>query len=291
MIIKSRPKAIRGKIDAEGIVERPTALLVRVSINYGGTLYDLFQLSSPIVVIVHNNQDQIAWATAIWDSMFCSPNEPFTKVEQGSWHILAEAINLKFSKDTGRGLTKENLEFLYWKLTSSDLRSDSDPIVTWTQFAKEKLCPIPTMQEKDCFTFWKWVYSNLKLIIHNLGGMWQKGFIEGFVHKAHVHAKLSLSTNGTFILRFSDSMLGGISVAFVENGKVQHIAPNTRKELDARDLRERLRALEELKFLYPNIPKANVCEFPQIQATRKLWGDYIFPISADMLPTSLNAPS
>lgn len=288
MIIRRRPRAYGARADAEGIVEKPTALLARASIHYGVTQYHLFQLSMPIVVIVHNNQDQIAWAAAIWDSVFCSPNDPYNKVEQGSWHALANAINAKFKKDVTRGLTEENMEFLYWKLTSSDLQANPDPIITWTQFARDRLRPVPTMNDRDCFTFWQWVYASLKLINHNLSGMWQNGLIEGFIHKHHVQAKLGTSQNGTFILRFSDSMTGAISVAFVENGIVKHIAPNDRKELDARDLPDRLRALEDLKYFYPNIPKEVVQKFHKKPTNKPLCGDYIFPVSVETLPDLLS---
>lgn len=66
-----------------------------------------------MVVIVHGNQDPHAWATVTWDNAFAEPGRvPFNVPDKVPWRNVAEALNMKFSAATGRGLTEESLTFL-----------------------------------------------------------------------------------------------------------------------------------------------------------------------------------
>jgi len=69
------------------------------------------------------------------------------------------------------------------------------------------------------FTFWEWFYSILKLTKDWLQGQWKDRLIHGFVSKAQAQEWLMKSCNGTFLLRFSDSELGGITIAWVAEEK------------------------------------------------------------------------
>lgn len=242
--------------------------------------YITFELSFPIVITVHNSQDPSAWATIFWDNAFCT--DPYTKVEDGPWLLLAEALNAKFEQEIGRGLSAENLQCLFEKLCNippnSKIIPDQSTVITWCQFSKDRL------PGRD-FTYWEWLYAAMKLIRHCLASIWQKGYVEGFIHKSTAEAKLLPCQNGTFLLRFSDSELGAISIAYVEDGFVNHIAPNNRKELESRDLVTRIRGLDDLHYIYPNVQKNVLVEFQTIPVkTRK--GDYIQPITVDRLPST-----
>ena len=48
-----------------------------------------------------------------------------------------------------------------------------------------------------------------------MGRLWKEGFIMGFVTKQAVEKMLEQQQNGCFILRFSDSELGGVVIAYV----------------------------------------------------------------------------
>lgn len=73
----------------------------------------MWNLSLPVVVIVHGNQDPHAWATVTWDNAFAEPGRvPFNVPDKVPWRNVAEALNMKFSAATGRGLSEESLTFL-----------------------------------------------------------------------------------------------------------------------------------------------------------------------------------
>lgn len=73
----------------------------------------VWNLSLPVVVIVHGNQDPHAWATVTWDNAFAEPGRvPFNVPDKVPWRNVAEALNMKFSAATGRGLSEESLTFL-----------------------------------------------------------------------------------------------------------------------------------------------------------------------------------
>lgn len=62
---------------------------------------------------MHGNQDPHAWATVTWDNAFAEPGRvPFNVPDKVPWRNVAEALNMKFSAATGRGLSEESLTFL-----------------------------------------------------------------------------------------------------------------------------------------------------------------------------------
>ena len=80
--------------------------------------------------------------------------------------------------------------------------------VTWSQFNRE---PLPGRN----FTFWEWFYAVLKLTKDWLQGPWKARLIIGFISKQKSQEWLMMKPNGTFLLRFSDSEVGGITIAWV----------------------------------------------------------------------------
>ena len=84
-------------------------------------------------------------------------------------------------------------------------------MLTWSQFCKE------TLPDRS-FTFWEWFYRILLLTSNHMQRLWKEGYIMGFVAKqAAENLLLQKGTQGTFLLRFSDSELGGITIAYVKN--------------------------------------------------------------------------
>lgn len=57
-------------------------------------------------------------------------------------------------------------------------------------------------------TFWDWFYAAMKLTKDYLAEPWNKGRIAGFIAKDQAERLLYASPPGTFLLRFSDSILG-----------------------------------------------------------------------------------
>lgn len=76
-------------------------------------MFKIWNLSLPVVVIVHVNQYSQAWATVTWDNAFSTFNRvPFCVPDKVPWINVAETLNKKFQSTTGRGLSQESLIFL-----------------------------------------------------------------------------------------------------------------------------------------------------------------------------------
>ena len=58
----------------------------------------------------------------------------------------------------------------------------------------------------------------MKLTREHLRGPWVDGSILGFVGRTQAEEMLAATSAGTFLLRFSDSELGGITIAWVHTG-------------------------------------------------------------------------
>lgn len=124
--------------------------------------------------------------------------------------------------------------------------------ITWSQFCKE---PIP----ERSFTFWEWFFAIMKLTREHLRNLWKDDRIMGFVHKKTAEEMLLKCQPGTFLLRFSDSELGGVTIAWLEikDGVPQVIMlqPFLAKDFAIRSLADRIQDLQQLVTLYPNILK------------------------------------
>ncbi|XP_006777848.1 PREDICTED: signal transducer and activator of transcription 5B-like [Myotis davidii] len=119
-------------------------------------------------------------------------------------------MKFKAEVQSNRGLTKENLVFLAQKLfssSSSHLEDYSSMSVSWSQFNRENL---PGRN----YTFWQWFDGVMEVLKKHLKPHWNDGAILGFVNKQQAHDLLINKPDGTFLLRFSDSEIGGITIAW-----------------------------------------------------------------------------
>lgn len=246
---------------SESVTEEKCAVLFSctVGLNPAGTTMRLQVLSLPIVVIVHGNQDNNAKATVLWDNAFSEIERvPFVVAERVPWEKMCETLNLKFMAEvqTSKGLMKDHYFFLAQKIFNDHSAGPEDfqnRSVSWAQFNKEIL-------PGRGFTFWQWFDGVLDLTKRCLKSYWSDGLIIGFISKQYVCKLLSTEPDGTFLLRFSDSEIGGVTIAHVIRGKdgssqVENIQPFSAKDLSIRSLGDRIRDLRQLRNLYPNIPK------------------------------------
>ncbi|XP_058826123.1 signal transducer and transcription activator isoform X1 [Topomyia yanbarensis] len=246
------------KKGTESVMDEKFALLFQSSfaVGHGDLVFSVWTISLPVVVIVHGNQEPQSWATITWDNAFADINRvPFHVPDKVSWNLLAEALNTKFRASTGRSMTPENMHFLCEKAFRASLQYpvSNDLTITWSQFCKE---PLPDRT----FTFWEWFYAAMKVTREHLRGPWNDGSIVGFIHKSKAEDYLLKCARGTFLLRFSDSELGGITIAWVNESndgqpQILHIQPFTAKDFATRSLSDRIRDFEDLFYLYPNKPK------------------------------------
>ncbi|XP_077409626.1 signal transducer and activator of transcription 6 isoform X2 [Vanacampus margaritifer] len=250
---------------SESVTEEKFALLFSTEITITGcdTPYKIQMISLPLVVIVHGSQDNNALATIIWDCAFSEPDRvPFVVPERVPWNLMCSTLNSKFTSEvqTHHNLNHYNQHFLAQKIFDKpDLNADfSNMMVSWAQFNKEVL-------PGRLFTFWQWFEGVMDLAKKHLRTYWSEGLIFGFIGKQHLNVILNKMPNGTFLLRFSDSEIGGITIAYVdatEMGEhkqiIKNIKPFTKRDLDIRSLGDRIRDISEITFLYPDFPKHDV---------------------------------
>ncbi|CAN9516157.1 unnamed protein product [Ophioblennius macclurei] len=247
----------------ESVTEEKFALLFFAEIAITGcdTPYLIQMISQPLVITVHGCQDNNAMATIIWDSAFSEPDRvPFVVPERVTWGRMCSTLNCKFTSEvqTQHNLDQFNQLFLAQKIFNKpDFTEDfTNMNVSWSQFNKEVL-PGRT------FTFWQWFEGVTELTKTYLRAYWSEGLIFGFIGKQHLHLILKDQPNGTFMLRFSDSEIGGITIAYVSataNGgqRIQNIQPFTKRDLGILSLGDRIRDIGDITYLYPNLPKHDV---------------------------------
>uniref|UniRef100_A0A4W6ELY8 Signal transducer and activator of transcription n=1 Tax=Lates calcarifer TaxID=8187 RepID=A0A4W6ELY8_LATCA len=280
---------------SESVTEEKFALLFSTEITITGcdTPYRIQMISLPVVVIVHGSQDNNALATIIWDCAFSEPDRvPFVVPERVPWRMMYNTLNSKFTTEvqTQHNLDQYNQHFLAQKIFDKpDFVDDfSSMMVSWAQFNKEVLPGRP-------FTFWQWFEGVMDLTKKHLKTYWSEGLIFGFIGKQHLHLILKDRPNGTFLLRFSDSEIGGITIAYVsatENGgqKIQNIQPFTKRDLEIRSLGDRIRDIGHITHLYPEFPKHEVFKkfYSEPQASPS--GGYI-PVSLQTKVASIQFPT
>ncbi|GBM50732.1 Signal transducer and activator of transcription 5B [Araneus ventricosus] len=241
----------------ESVMDEKFSLLFQSQFKVGGgeLVFQVWTLSLPVVVIVHGNQDPHAWATITWDNAFAKPGRlPFQVPEKVSWKEVSDVLNTKFKANTGRSLSEDNLQFLAGKVFRSSGFVDPSAMVTWSQFCKE---PLP---ERN-FTFWEWFYATMKVTREHLKHLWTDGLIIGFIGRHQAEEMLLKECTGTFLLRFSDSEVGGVTIAWVADSQTRKgqevlmIQPFTSRDLSIRPLADRIYDLKHLMFLFPDIPK------------------------------------
>ncbi|XP_075708125.1 signal transducer and activator of transcription 6 [Rhinoderma darwinii] len=239
---------------SESVTEEKCAILFTAEINFSGSTYIIQALSLPVVVIVHGNQDNNAKATILWDNAFSEiGRRPFYVDEKVPWRKMCTTLSIKFMSEVGtkQELSVNHFWFLAQKIFGENCLSYDDlkeRTVSWTQFNKEPL------RERN-FTFWQWFDGVVDLTKKHLRDYWSEGLIMGFLSKQYVHKILSDEPSGTFLLRFSDSEIGGITIAHVirgedGSGQIQNIQPFGAKDLQILSLGDRVKDLKQLTYLY-----------------------------------------
>ncbi|XP_023120964.2 signal transducer and activator of transcription 5B-like [Amphiprion ocellaris] len=277
---------------AESVTEEKFTVLFESQFSVGGNelVFHVKTLSLPVVVIVHGSQDNNATATVLWDNAFAEPGRvPFIVPDKVLWPQLCEALDMKYKAEmhSGRGLSEDNLVFLAQKAFTSSSNNPEDyhnMTISWAQFNRESL---PGRN----FTFWQWFDGVVELMKKHLKPHWNDGAILGFVNKQQAQDMLLSKPNGTFLLRFSDSEIGGITIAWVaENPNkpgerlVWNLLPYTTKDFSIRSLADRISDLNHLLFLYPDRPKDEVFAKYYTPPLSKAVDGYVKPQIKQVVP-------
>lgn len=199
---------------------------------------------------------------------------------------------MKFFQYVGKTLNPDALSFLSMKacrISNNNYGKDFKQLaLSWSNFAKE---PLPDRG----FTFWEWFYAILKVTQQHLTPLWKEGAILGFVEKKLSEEMISRCSPGTFLLRFSDSELGGVSISFVtqcednSGSEVLMTSPFTSKDFAIRGLADRIHDLRNLTHLWtPSgpIPKDQkfAKHYSPPQPDRPAQNGYVKPQLACTLP-------
>ncbi|XP_006878813.1 PREDICTED: signal transducer and activator of transcription 4 [Elephantulus edwardii] len=254
----------KGNEGSHMVTEELHSITFETQICLYGLTIDLETCSLPVVMISNVSQLPNAWASIIWYNVSTSDSQNlvfFNNPPSATLSQLLEVISWQFSSYVGRGLNSDQLNMLAEKLTG--LSSYSDGHLTWAKFCKEHL-PCKS------FTFWIWLEAILDLIKKHILPLWIDGYVMGFVSKEKERLLLKDKMPGTFLLRFSESHLGGITFTWVdhsENGEVRFhsVEPYNKGRLSALPFADILRDYKvimaenipenPLKYLYPDIPK------------------------------------
>lgn len=263
--IAHRKPPAKGSLQTSQISQTATdqkyALLFHITPFQLGNLgkFDVWTLSLPIMVTVHGSQDCDAQAVILWQRAFSPVNRSNTSDEiiMVSWSDLSQVLRHKFTLFTGahRPLSDSDLAYLGDKLGIIHSTPDNKPI-TFQRFAKQNL------REDVNFSFWEWFFLIMQLIKQKLLKFWDDGWLVGFISKQEASERMLMCQNPTFLLRFSDTQTGAVSIGFVceeDGAKVPfHLAPFTIKDLDQLSLASRIQScpqLKEVPYLYPDIDK------------------------------------
>uniref|UniRef100_A0A8D3D8Y6 Signal transducer and activator of transcription n=1 Tax=Scophthalmus maximus TaxID=52904 RepID=A0A8D3D8Y6_SCOMX len=246
----------------KGVSDIPLSVTEELHVICFDTVFELkglsvgLQASSlPVVIISNSSQQQSAWASILWFNMLSQDTKDlmfFANSPAATWPQFGEMLSWQFLSATKRGLNDAQLEMIAHRLFGNQMNYDTCT-VAWSKFSKENTPD----------TFWVWFDGILVMVKTFLEDLWREGLIMGFVSKGKEKSLLKKKQSGTFLLRFSESVIGGITFSWVETtGTVQ---PFTKDDLIQIPFHEIIRNFQifepgnipenPLLYLYPNIPK------------------------------------
>ncbi|XP_070693608.1 signal transducer and activator of transcription 2 [Pempheris klunzingeri] len=253
----------------KGVSDISLSVTEELHIIHFDTLFELkglsveLQASSlPVVIISNSSQQQSAWASVLWFNMISQDTQDimfFANSPAANWLQFGEMLSWQFLSATKCGLNDSQLEMIALRLFGKQQNYDTCK-VAWSKFSKEN--------SPD--TFWVWFDGILVMVKTFLEDLWRDGLIMGFVSKGKERTLLKKKQRGTFLLRFSESVIGGITFSWVETSMtgepdVKTVQPFTKVDLSQIPFQEIIRNFQILEaenvpenpllYLYPNIPK------------------------------------
>ncbi|KAG7238260.1 hypothetical protein INR49_030971, partial [Caranx melampygus] len=209
-----------------------------------GLSVELQASSLPVVIISNSSQQQSAWASILWFNMISLDTKDvmfFANSPAATWPQFGEMLSWQFLSATKRGLNDDQLEMIAHRLFGEHTRH-----------------------------FLGVVDGILVMVKTFLEDLWRDGLIMGFVSKGKERSLLMKKQRGTFLLRFSESVIGGITFSWVDitstgEPEIKTVQPFTKVDLIQIPFQEIIRNYQILEaenipenpllYLYPNIPK------------------------------------
>uniref|UniRef100_A0A8C3FXR5 Signal transducer and activator of transcription n=1 Tax=Chrysemys picta bellii TaxID=8478 RepID=A0A8C3FXR5_CHRPI len=293
-----QPKEMKSSAGSKGnegpqmVTEELHSISFETQVSLYGLTVDLETSSLPVVMISNVSQLPNAWASIIWYNLLSKDSQNlgfFNNPPTATLSQLLEVLSWQFSSYVGRGLNSEQLNMLAEKLMGKN----------------HKTMIVEHLPGKS-FTFWVWLEAILDLIKKHILPLWIDGYIMGFVSKEKERVLLRDKMPGTFLLRFSESNLGGITFTWVdqsENGEVRFhsVEPYNKGRLTALPFADILRDYKviladnvpenPLKYLYPDIPKDKAFGKYYSSQPNEGWALYLYDSTdphspSDLLPMS-----
>lgn len=251
------------------------ALLFNISPFQLGNLgkFDVWTLSLPLMVTVHGSQDCDAQGAILWHRAFSNVarNPGALDNSVAAWDDLAVVLRHKFALFTGarRMLSDSDLAYLKEKLLNPSMLEQKP--ITFHRFAKMNL------REDVPFSFWEWFFSIMQLIKQKLLKYWDEGWCLGFISKQRASELMQEQPHCTFMLRFSDTQTGAVSIGFVCQDEDQqkvpfHLAPFTIKDLEQLSLAQRIITcpqLRDIRYMFPQIDKEEMLRYFDLEERQK----------------------
>lgn len=120
-----------------------------------------------------------------------------------SWHRLIRELSRYHMRIISSELAEEHIKFL-----SIVIGADSqERSISWQKFNKELL-------PERTFTFWEWFHGTCETSRRHMLPLWQDGLVHGYVSKDDAQEMLIRATVGNFMMRFSASIVGGVSISW-----------------------------------------------------------------------------
>ncbi|OBS65275.1 hypothetical protein A6R68_06198 [Neotoma lepida] len=142
------------------------------------------------------------------------------------------------------------------------------------------------------YTFWQWFDGVMEVLKKHHKPHWNDGAILGFVNKQQAHDLLINKPDGTFLLRFSDSEIGGITIAWKFDSpdrNLWNLKPFTTRDFSIRSLADRLGDLSYLIYVFPDRPKDEVFAKYYTPVLAKAVDGYVKPQIKQVVPEFINA--
>uniref|UniRef100_A0A8D1X1U8 Signal transducer and activator of transcription n=1 Tax=Sus scrofa TaxID=9823 RepID=A0A8D1X1U8_PIG len=248
-----------------GVTEELHIISFTVKYTYQGLKQELTTDTLPVVIISNMNQLSIAWASILWFNLLSSDPQNqqfFSSPPKAPWNLLGPALSWQFSSHVGQGLNSDQLGMLRDKLFGQNSSTEGLSL-SWVDFIKRESPP-------GKLPFWTWLDKILDLVHDHLKDLWKDGHIMGFVSRSEERRLLKKTISGTFLLRFSETLEGGITCSWVEHQDddkvlIYSLQPFTKEVLQSLPLTKiisQYQLLTEenipenpLRFLYPRIPR------------------------------------
>ncbi|KAF5918082.1 hypothetical protein HPG69_015964 [Diceros bicornis minor] len=142
------------------------------------------------------------------------------------------------------------------------------------------------------YTFWQWFDGVMEVLKKHHKPHWNDGAILGFVNKQQAHDLLINKPDGTFLLRFSDSEIGGITIAWKFDSpdrNLWNLKPFTTRDFSIRSLADRLGDLNYLIYVFPDRPKNEVFSKYYTPVLAKAVDGYVKPQIKQVVPEFVSA--